>query len=93
MMGFSQSSAARISASKKEGPAAGVSGKWVIATVATVLYDELYTLNTQVENDRLNIIGDGPEVKFVTVRLDGPYIISHNMQYVSQVATHELGFA
>lgn len=59
---------------------------------ASSLYDELYTHYYRDQNDRLNTIGDGLEVKLVMVRMDGSYIISRNMQYVSQVATRELGF-
>ena len=59
---------------------------------ASSLYDELYTHYYRDQSNRLNTIGDGPEVKLVMVRMDGSYIISRNMQYVSQVATRELGF-
>lgn len=60
---------------------------------APALYEELYTHNYRDEHDHLNTKGEGEEVQLVMRRLDGTYIISRNMQYVSQVATHELGFA
>ena len=58
---------------------------------APALYEELYTRNYRDENDRLNTTGDGEEVQLVMRRMDGTYIISRNMQYVSRVATRELG--
>lgn len=60
---------------------------------APAIYKDLYTHNYRDEHDRLNTVGDGQEVKLVMVRLDGTYINSRNMQYVSQVAMHKLGFA
>ena len=59
---------------------------------ARSLYGELYVRQFRDEKDKLNANGNGIEVQLVMVRLNGSYIISRNMQYVSWVATHELGF-
>lgn len=59
---------------------------------AQVFYESLYIRQFRDEHDHLNTVGDGKEIQLVMVRVDGSYIISRNMQYVSWVATHELGF-
>lgn len=61
-------------------------------SVAKVLYGNLYAKNyvDEKNGDRLSTT-HGSAIDFVTVRLNGSYIISRNMQYVSQVATQELG--
>lgn len=59
---------------------------------ARELYGALYVRHFRDEDDRLNTSGCGSEVRLIMVRLDGSYIISRNMQYVSLVASRELGF-
>lgn len=62
-------------------------------TQAEALYGSLYTRNYINDKRVLNAKDAKQEVKLVLVRMDGSYIISRNMQYVSQVATRELGMA
>lgn len=55
------------------------------------LYGNLYTHNYVDERQRLNQDAHGTQVNLVMVRLDGTYIISRNMHYVSHIVSHELG--
>ncbi len=55
-------------------------------------YEDFYAEYYRDENDRLNRDTSGQIVDLVMRRENGEYIISRNMQYVSQIATHELGF-
>lgn len=57
---------------------------------AVHLYKELYVKNYVDDKKILNTDGRGKRIHFVMVRIDGTYIISRNMQYVSNVARHEL---
>lgn len=59
---------------------------------AQAFYESLYIRQFRDKHDRLNTAGNGEEVQLVMVRIDGSYINSRNMQYVSWIAAHELGF-
>lgn len=57
-----------------------------------MLYEDFYAEYYRDENDRLNRDTSGQIVDLVMRRENGEYIISRNMQYVSKIARHELGF-
>lgn len=57
---------------------------------AVSLYKELYTEYYVDDNNKLNTECKGKKINLVMIRLDGIYIISRNMQYVSIIARQEL---
>lgn len=58
---------------------------------ASTDYGSLYINNYIDGQNILNTEGRGRKLDLVMVRMDGSYIISRNMQHVSQVARNELG--
>lgn len=58
---------------------------------AAEAYGFLYIRNYLDEENILNTEGRGRLLDLVMIRMDGSYIISRNMQYVSQIARRELG--